>query len=57
MTKENIEALKRINNIQEAEIQKLRRAKTELEQKIEILKKYSILGEIINEKTNIYLKR
>ena len=48
--RENYEALVRLNQVQENQIQKLRTEKRELELKIEILKKYSILGEIINEK-------
>lgn len=50
---ESYRELARINNIQEREIQKLRAQKTELEQQIEILKKFSILGEIFNEKKYI----
>lgn len=48
--KENYQELERINRIQENQIKKLRAEKKELEIKIEILKKFSILGEIINEK-------
>lgn len=48
--KENYEALARLNQVQENQIQKLRAEKRELELKIEILKKFSIIGEFINEK-------
>lgn len=51
---ENYKELARINYIQEKEIQQLRAQKHELECKIELLKKFSIIGEIINEKKSIF---
>lgn len=48
--KENFLKLEQLNRTQEREIQKLRSKNSELEQKIELLKKFSILGEFINEK-------
>ena len=48
--KENYEALKKINEISERQLKEALKKIDELKGQIEILKKFSILGELINEK-------
>ena len=50
-------ALKRLNEIQQKQLEKARKENEDLKSQIEILKKFSLIGELFNEKTNLYDKR
>lgn len=47
MSKENVDALIRLNKVQEDEIRKLRAENRDLLQKIELLKKFSLLDALL----------
>ena len=55
--RENYNELARINKIQEEEVQRLRKEVRELKEKIEMLKKFYFIGEIINETRNVFNQR